>query len=79
MDQMTMKFTNLFHRKKLRNLTKLGFLVWKDTIWQLCYGWIIYPRHHEDFEILALFFLKMMSSFPKSQTKVALEQQTTVQ
>jgi hypothetical protein len=30
------KYTNIFHCKTLKNLPKLGFLVWKYTIWQPC-------------------------------------------
>jgi hypothetical protein len=32
--QMDIEYTNLFHSKVLQNLPKLGFLVWKYTIWQ---------------------------------------------
>jgi hypothetical protein len=28
------KYTSIFHSKALHNLPKLGFLVWKQTIWQ---------------------------------------------
>jgi hypothetical protein len=28
------RYTNIFHSKALQNLPKLGFLVWKQTIWQ---------------------------------------------
>jgi hypothetical protein len=35
-DQMVIKYTKIFHSKTLRNLPKLGFLVWKQTIWQPC-------------------------------------------
>jgi hypothetical protein len=31
---MSLKFTNIFHCKTLRNLPKLAFLVWKYAIWQ---------------------------------------------
>jgi hypothetical protein len=31
-----MKYTNSFHYKTLQNLPKLGFLVWKKTIWHPC-------------------------------------------
>jgi hypothetical protein len=33
-DQMVIKYTNIFNCKTLQNLPKLGFLVWKQTIWQ---------------------------------------------
>jgi hypothetical protein len=33
MDRMDIKYTNLFHCKTLQSLPKLGFLVWKQTIW----------------------------------------------
>jgi hypothetical protein len=36
MFQMVIKYTNIFHSKALQNLPKLGFLVWKQTIWQPC-------------------------------------------
>jgi hypothetical protein len=29
-------YTKIFHSKTLQNLPKLGFLVWKQTIWQPC-------------------------------------------
>jgi hypothetical protein len=31
---VTIKCTSIFHSKALQNLPKLGFLVWKQTIWQ---------------------------------------------
>jgi hypothetical protein len=33
---MAKKYTNIFHSEAIQNLTKLGFLVWKYTIWQPC-------------------------------------------
>jgi hypothetical protein len=33
-DQTAKKYTNIFNCKTLHNLPKLGFLVWKYTIWQ---------------------------------------------
>jgi hypothetical protein len=32
-DLMDIKYTNIFHYKTLQNLSKLGFFVWKQTIW----------------------------------------------
>jgi hypothetical protein len=32
--QVAIKYTNIFHRMTLQNLSKLLFLVWKQTIWQ---------------------------------------------
>jgi hypothetical protein len=37
-DQMATKYTNIFHCKTLKMLSKLGFLVSKETIWQPCPG-----------------------------------------
>jgi hypothetical protein len=34
MDQVSIKYTNIFHCKTLKNLPKFGFLVGKQTIWQ---------------------------------------------
>jgi hypothetical protein len=34
---MSINYTNFVHCKTLQNLPKLGFLVWKCAIWQLCY------------------------------------------
>jgi hypothetical protein len=34
MDQVSIKYTSIFHRKTLQNLPKFGFLVRKQTIWQ---------------------------------------------
>jgi hypothetical protein len=31
---MAVKYSSIFHSKALQNLPKLGFLVWKQTIWQ---------------------------------------------
>jgi hypothetical protein len=31
---MAIEYTNLFHPKALQNLPKLGFFIWKYTIWQ---------------------------------------------
>jgi hypothetical protein len=36
MDQVSIKFTNIFHSKTLQNLPKFGFLVREQTIWQPC-------------------------------------------
>jgi hypothetical protein len=36
-DQMVIKYTKIFHCKTPQNLPKLGFLVWKQTIWQSCF------------------------------------------
>jgi hypothetical protein len=30
------KYTKIFYYKAHQNLPKLGFLVWKQTIWQPC-------------------------------------------
>jgi hypothetical protein len=35
--QMAIKYINIFQRKALQNLLKMGFLVWKQTIWKPCY------------------------------------------
>jgi hypothetical protein len=37
MDQMAINYTNIFHCNTLQNLPKMGFLVWKYTIWQTCF------------------------------------------
>jgi hypothetical protein len=34
MDQVSIKYTNIFQFKTLQNLPKFGCLVWKQTIWQ---------------------------------------------
>jgi hypothetical protein len=34
MDQVSIKYTNIFQRTTVQNLPKFGFLVWKQTIWQ---------------------------------------------
>jgi hypothetical protein len=34
MDQVSIKYTSIFHCKALQNLPKFGFLVWKQTTWQ---------------------------------------------
>jgi hypothetical protein len=36
MDQVSIKYTSIFHCKTLQNLPKFVFLVWKQTIWQPC-------------------------------------------
>jgi hypothetical protein len=36
MDQVSIKYTIIFHCKTLQILAKFGFLVWKQTIWQPC-------------------------------------------
>jgi hypothetical protein len=40
-DQMVIKYINIFHSKTLQTLPKLGFLVWKQTIWQPCFRWAV--------------------------------------
>jgi hypothetical protein len=37
MDQVSIKYTNIFQSKILQNLPKFGFLVSKQTIWQPCF------------------------------------------
>jgi hypothetical protein len=37
MDQVSIKYANIFHWKTLQNLPKFRFLVWKQTIWQPCF------------------------------------------
>jgi hypothetical protein len=37
--QMAIKYIHIFLYRALQDLPKLGFLVWKETIWQPC------PRH----------------------------------
>jgi hypothetical protein len=34
MNQVSIKYTIIFHCKTLQNLPKFEFLVWKQTIWQ---------------------------------------------
>jgi hypothetical protein len=36
MDQVSVKYTNIFNCKTLQNLPEFVFLVWKQTIWQPC-------------------------------------------
>jgi hypothetical protein len=45
-DQMVIKYTKIFHCKTIQNLPKLGFLVWKQTIWQPCSRG---PNHEKTF------------------------------
>jgi hypothetical protein len=33
---MVIKYTKIFGCNTLQNLSKFGFLVWKETIWQPC-------------------------------------------
>jgi hypothetical protein len=44
MTQLSIKYTSIFHCKTLRNLPKLGVLVWKYTIWQPCF-WRMHLRY----------------------------------
>jgi hypothetical protein len=41
--KMAKECTKLFHSKALQNLPKLGFLVWKQTIWQPWFQPILHP------------------------------------
>jgi hypothetical protein len=36
MDQVSIKYTNIFQCKTFQNLPKFAFSVWKQTIWQPC-------------------------------------------
>jgi hypothetical protein len=36
--QLAIKYINIGQSKALQNWPKLGFLVWKQTIWQPCIG-----------------------------------------
>jgi hypothetical protein len=44
MDQVSIKYTNIFQSKTLQNIPKFGFLVWKQTIWQPWPGLESKPR-----------------------------------
>jgi hypothetical protein len=44
--QMTITYTSIFHSKALQNLPKLGFLVWKQTIWQPWKNTFLSPRRY---------------------------------
>jgi hypothetical protein len=35
-DQASIKYTSIFHRKTLQNFTKIGIFGLKSTIWQPC-------------------------------------------
>jgi hypothetical protein len=37
MDQVSIKYSNIFQCKTHQNLPKFGFLVWKQTIWHPCH------------------------------------------
>jgi hypothetical protein len=51
--QMVIKYNNIFHSKALQTLPKLGFLVWKQTIWQ---PWVrLPPRKCKDKIFHALY------------------------
>jgi hypothetical protein len=39
MDQVSIKYTNIFHCKTHQNFPKFGFLVWEQTIWQPYFVW----------------------------------------
>jgi hypothetical protein len=41
MFQMAIKYINIFQSEALQNLPKLGFLVWKKTIWQSSWKWVV--------------------------------------
>jgi hypothetical protein len=52
MDQVSIKYTNIFHCKTLQNLPKFGFSVWKQTIWQPCFrrvdeAWVFLQESHD--------------------------------
>jgi hypothetical protein len=44
-DQVSIKYTNIFHCKTLQNLPKFGFFVWKENIWQPCLHPSAYLNH----------------------------------
>jgi hypothetical protein len=55
---MAIKFINFFQSKTLQNLPKLGFLVWKQTIWQPCVLRTVFKCNPKcDFHILWTFFI----------------------
>jgi hypothetical protein len=39
--QIAIKYINIFQSRALQNWPKLGFLVWKETIWQSWLGYIL--------------------------------------
>jgi hypothetical protein len=44
-DQMAIKYRNIFHCKTLQNSPKVGFLVRKETIWQLWFNGKVLPTY----------------------------------
>jgi hypothetical protein len=48
MFQIIIKYNHIFHSKALQNLPKLEFLVWKQTIWQLCFNSILKNEINEN-------------------------------
>jgi hypothetical protein len=42
--QMALKYINIFQSRALQNLPKLGFWVWKETIWQPWQTYILFYK-----------------------------------
>jgi hypothetical protein len=55
-DHMAIKYTNIFHSKTFQNLPKLGFMVWKYTIWQLWSGVNVIVTNFGHFYVHRQFF-----------------------
>jgi hypothetical protein len=47
--QMAIKYTSIYYCKTLQNLSKLGFLVWKETVWQ---PWRALYRQQKDLGLI---------------------------
>jgi hypothetical protein len=72
-DKMAIKNYNFFHCETFQNLPKLGFLVWKHTIWQHWCEWTLWSSGHvSEQRDQKCFFFKTTKMFPKFIHKWAL-------
>jgi hypothetical protein len=53
---MVIKYTNIYHSKAIQNLPKLGFLVWKQNIWQ---PWSIFQTFFPEETVHVVFLEKI--------------------
>jgi hypothetical protein len=68
MDQVTIKYSNIFHWNTLQDLPKFGFLVWKQTIWQPCLRGQFYL--HRYIKILNFLSHGMLKISPSLQNTI---------
>jgi hypothetical protein len=68
MDQVSIKYTNIFRCKTVQNLPKFWILVWKQTIWQLWFQHECASKHTIFKTVYVLFCIQ-----PREQSNTSVK------